>query len=82
MDLTVTNINVQAPDGFNFGWFGGGVIDLKNPVIIPLNTSSEFSGYMRANTGYKPNSSENEYIVTATVNTDIGQQTAQKHLKL
>ena len=82
LDLTVTNINVQAPDGFNFGWFGGGVIDLKNPVIIPLNTSSEFSGYMRANTGYKPNSSENEYIVTATVNTDIGQQTAQKAFKV
>ena len=81
-DLTVTNININPPNGFNLGWFNGGSINIKNPETIPITETREFSGYMRADTFYDLTSSEAEYTVAITANTNVGEKTAEGVFKV
>src|SRR5699024_9291628 len=34
--VTVEQVEVTAPEGFNFGWFGGGTIKLDSPVTLQV----------------------------------------------
>lgn len=71
--VTLTDLEIFAPTGFNFGWFGGGKVALSNPVTLKAGESwTSEQGYIRAGTWFKPTATENTYNVKVTVKADQG----------
>ena len=77
--VTLEQVEVTAPEGFNFGWFGGGSIKLDSPVTLRAgdvwdSDQDGKTGYIRLGTFDKPTEATHQYPVTAVVQTSIGTQ--------
>ena len=47
MNLTVEDIQITAPDGFNFDWFGSGAVDGGKGLAVPAGEAREVTGFIR-----------------------------------
>ena len=47
MNLTVEDIQITAPDGFNFGWTGSGSVGDGKELAVPVGEVCEVTGFIR-----------------------------------
>lgn len=80
--MTVNKVTLTAPDGFNFGWLGGGAVELDSPVTLAPGEAWSGQGYLRANASFSPKSPDSRYALQAVAETSAGTRAAGANLRV
>lgn len=77
LSCTIDSLEVTVSDGFNFGWFGGGDVELEEPVTLKAGENINLTGYIRADAGFDLGGKlEKTYSIKAAGGTNQGKISA------
>lgn len=76
-DVTINNVEIETPSGFNFGWLNQGKVQsIGNGTIIHAGDSVTAEGYIKPDIWYSPEELTNTYNVLCTVDSSSGENSS------
>lgn len=76
-DITINDVEIKTPSGFNFGWLNQGEIQsIGNGTIIHAGDSVTAEGYIKPDIWYSPEELTNRYNVLCTVDSSSGENSS------
>ena len=74
-DITINDLEISAPSGFNFGWITkeGEVKSIGKGTVLHIGDTIEAAGFIRPDFGYTPELVTNNYTIKCNLDTSIGE---------
>lgn len=78
-DITINDLNIETPYGFNFGWIlkEGSIQPIVKETVLHVGDKLIAEGFIRPGLGYSPELLENTYTIKSVLETTAGEYSSE-----